>query len=244
MIYIVDQSPIPIKLPDHYLFGKLHIILNKNIGFGGGHNIVLNLVSKTSDFHFILNPDVYFEPNMLAQMVMRIENDSKVGLLIPKVLSPDGSLQFSCRLLPSPLNLFIRRFHFLFSKSVLNRMNNRYELRDAKYDEEMNPPVLSGCFLLLRMSIGDTINFFDQRFFMYLEDVDFCRRVHSISETLYYPKAIVYHEHAKSSFKNTGMLVHHVASAIKYFNKWGWFFDNDRNKLNNNFLKNWSIREK
>ncbi len=235
-IYIVDHSPIPIDLSSYYGVNNLHIILNGNVGFGGGHNIVLNMITGTSDFHFILNPDIYFEPSMLSIMLDRIEGDERVGLLIPKILFPNGRLQYSCRLLPSPLNLFIRRFNLFFPRSIVERVDHHYELRDTNYDGEMNPPVLSGCFLLARMTTLKQVNFFDERFFMYLEDVDLCRRMHGISKTIFYPDAVVYHEHAKSSFQNIKMLTFHILSTIKYFNKWGWFLDKDRVKVNKKFL--------
>jgi len=236
-IYIVDQSPISINLSSYYGVKNLHIIMNGNVGFGGGHNLVLNMISGASNFHFILNPDIYFEPSMLAIMLNRIEGDEKVGLLIPKILFPNGGLQYSCRLLPSPLNLFVRRFNLFIPQSIIERIDHRYELRNTNYEREMNPPVLSGCFLLVHMNIARKINFFDERFFMYLEDVDFCRRMHSISKTIFYPEAVVYHEHAKGSFKNIKMLIFHMSSAIKYFNKWGWIFDKDRSKVNKAFIE-------
>lgn len=236
-IYIVDQSPIPIDLSSYYGAKNLHIILNGNVGFGGGHNLVFNMIAGTSDFHFLLNPDIYFDPSTLSIMLDRIEGDETVGLLIPKILFPDGVLQYSCRLLPSPLNLFVRRFKIFFPKSIFVRIDHRYELRNTNYDKEMNPPVLSGCFLLVRMTNARKINFFDERFFMYLEDVDFCRRMHNISKTIFYPEAVVYHEHAKGSFKKVKMLIFHISSTIKYFNKWGWIFDKDRSKVNQNFIE-------
>lgn len=234
-IYIVDQSPNPINLSRYCSIQNLHVILNRNDGFGSGHNLVLNMIAENSDYHFILNPDIYFESNLISILLDRIKGDGRIGLLMPKILYPDGSLQYSCRLLPSPINLFIRRFNKFFPQSMIDRMNCSYELQDTNYDKEMDPPVLSGCFLLVRMSIARKINFFDERFFMYLEDVDFCRRMHDISKTIFYPDAVAYHEHAKGSFKNNKMLVMHVLSAIKYFNKWGWFFDKDRRQVNRKF---------
>ncbi len=236
-IYIVDQSPTSIDLASYYGVKNLHIILNGNAGFGGGHNVVFSMIAETSDFHFLLNPDIYFEPSMLSTLLERIEGDETVGLLIPKILFPDGGLQYSCRLLPSPLDLFVRRFKIFFPQSIIERIDHRYELRNTNYDREMNSPVLSGCFLLVRMTIARKINFFDERFFMYLEDVDFCRRIHKISKTIFYPDAVAYHEHAKGSFKNIKMLTFHISSTIKYFNKWGWIFDKDRRKINKDFIE-------
>jgi GT2 family glycosyltransferase len=78
--------------------------------------------------------------------------------------------------------------------------------------------------------------FFDERFFMYCEDIDFIRRLHRIGKTLYLPDVSIIHNHAKASYKSKKMLWEHVKSAVRYFNKWGWFFDAERKRMNNQVL--------
>lgn len=69
---------------------------------------------------------------------------------------------------------------------------------------------------------------FDERFFMYSEDVDLCRRIGEVSKTMFYPMASVYHGYEKGSYKSWKLLKYHICSAIQYFNKWGWVFDKKR----------------
>ena len=78
---------------------------------------------------------------------------------------------------------------------------------------------------------------FDGRYFMYMEDYDLCRRIGEKFKVVYYPEAEIIHEHGKASYKSRKMMIIHSQSAIKYFNKWGWFFDKERHKKRKNFLK-------
>jgi GT2 family glycosyltransferase len=96
----------------------------------------------------------------------------------------------------------------------------------------MEVPHLSGCFMMLRTAVFETVGLFDERFFMYLEDVDYSRRVHTRYKTVYYPEVSVYHQYHKGSYKRWRNLKYHIVSAVKYFNKWGWFFDPERKTIN------------
>ena len=84
----------------------------------------------------------------------------------------------------------------------------------------------------LRTEVFSKIGKFDERYFLYLEDYDFCRRVGKEYKVVYYPKVEIVHQHGKESYKSKKMLIVHVKSAIKYFNKWGWIFDNKRKQIN------------
>jgi GT2 family glycosyltransferase len=66
--------------------------------------------------------------------------------------------------------------------------------------------------------------------------VDFCRRMGEISKLLYYPKVKVFHNYEKGSYKDKRLLVYHIKSAVKYFNKWGWVFDKARYSRNQETL--------
>ena len=71
---------------------------------------------------------------------------------------------------------------------------------------------------------------------MYCEDFDLIRRIHRVAKTVYYPKVTIVHNHEKASYKNKKMLMTHIRSAIKYFNKFGWFFDKERRLMNTQIL--------
>ena len=149
-----------------------------------------------------------------------MEANHNTGLLMPNIFYPDGSTQYLCKLLPNPLTMIIRRFFPV--KSLLNKINNTYELRFSGYDKLMDIPYLSGCFMFLRTETLSAAGLFDERFFMYYEDLDITRRINRHSRTVFFPEAKIYHNYEKGSYKSTWLLLRHLSSAIKYFNKWGY----------------------
>ena len=234
-LFIIDNSPEPIKF-NFKIYKFIEYIRSENNGYGAGHNLALKKAANFSDFHFVLNPDILFEKSVLSKMIKAVDDDLDIGLMMPKIVYPNGELQYLCKLIPSPKDLFLRRFPIPFLREYVKRSNERYELRFTGYKSIMDVPTLSGCFMLLRMSAINHVGMFDERFFMYAEDVDLSRRMHAAYKTIFYPYVTVIHDHAKDSFKNTKMLLIHMISIIRYFNKWGWLFDQDRKKLNNQFF--------
>jgi hypothetical protein len=209
-----------------------YIYCARNLGYGGGHNTAIERIRSKSKYHIVLNPDIDFEPPVLDELFDIMEANQDFGLLMPKVLYRSGSLQYLCKKLPSPADLFMRRFipppfKLLFKKSLM-----QYELRDRDYSSPMEVPNLSGCFMFIRTSVFEKVGMFDNRYFMYLEDTDLCRRIGQYYKTVYYPSISIIHGYAKASYKNFNLLIHHIKSSVKYFNKWGWFTDAERFTIN------------
>ncbi|WP_299229711.1 glycosyltransferase family 2 protein [Sulfurihydrogenibium sp.] len=216
-----------------------YIFNNANLGFGKAHNIALKKsIEKNIPYHLVLNPDVYFEKGVLEELYKFMESNKDVGLVMPKVLYPNGDIQYLCKLLPTPFDLFGRRFlNFGPFKKIIEKRNEVYELRFTGYDKIMEVPYLSGCFMFIRTKVLKKVGLFDERFFMYLEDTDLSRRIHRVSKTVYYPEVSIYHEYGKGSYKNPKLLKYHLDSAIKYFNKYGWLFDKERDEINKETLE-------
>jgi len=233
IVYVVDNSPLPNQQPMFEDLPVEYIQTHRNIGYGSGHNIALKKAMELgSDFHFVFNPDISFEDAELQKMISRICDDKEIGQLMPKVINPDGSMQYLCKLLPTPFDLVLRRFAIGPLKRLVKARADKFELRFTGYRNEMNVPFLSGCFMLFRVSALQKIGLFDESFFMYGEDIDLTRRMHSKYKTIFFPGAVVIHDHAKESYKNIKMLWIHSINVGKYFNKWGWFLDSDRKKIN------------
>jgi GT2 family glycosyltransferase len=91
--------------------------------------------------------------------------------------------------------------------------------------------------MIFRISAFNMVGIFDERFFMYPEDIDITRRMHKFYKTIYYPEVSIIHAHQADSYKSRKMLIIHIVNMIKYFNKWGWFFDRERKIINANVLK-------
>jgi hypothetical protein len=234
--YLIDNSPLTTDLSFNHHPRVTYIRAAKNKGYGAGHNSAIRYILDKAEFHFVLNPDIYFGPRELEEMVKFMTTDPTIGQLMPKVTYPDGSLQYLCKLLPHPADLILRRFSFGPFRRAARLHMERFELRDTDYNKVMDVPYLSGCFMLLRTSALRQIGLFDERFFMYLEDVDLCRRMNSAFRTVFYPIATVAHDHARESYRSRRALWMHMVNSIRYFNKWGWFSDPERTRINRETL--------
>jgi len=237
-LYVIDNSPTD-DLKDVCIFKNTEYIFNnKNLGFGTGHNIAIRKAVGKTKYSLILNPDVYFNPRTLEQLFDFMEQNQGVGLVMPKVLYPDGSLQNLCKLLPTPCDMFLRKVNIRTLSTFFNRQKLRYELNCVDYTKIMDVPYLSGCFMFIRNNLFEEVGVFDERFFIHFEDLDLTRRIHKLYRTVYYPQVSIYHRYERSSDKDPIIFKHLVCSGIKYFNKWGWFFDKERKIINNKAVKN------
>lgn len=213
--------------------------LHKNIGFAAAHNSVITAMLDCAEYHLILNPDVYFSNGVLEELYSFAQANHDVGLLVPKVLYPNGTIQYVCKLLPNPFDFALRRFIDVMPNLLhfFKKRDELYELRFTGYNKLMDVPFLSGCCMCIRNEVFKTIGVFDPRYFMYLEDVDLTRRIRRRYRTVYYPNVFIYHDWQGGSRKNFKLLLYQLASSIKYFNKWGWFFDKERSEINKKVLQ-------
>lgn len=239
-IYIVDNSPYKTDFEEFTSSRVTYIKSEINLGYGAGHNLAIKKILTTSDYHLVINPDIKFSLDSIHEMIFRISADNNIGLISPRINSFEGDFQYSFKLIPAPITLFLRRF-LPFISRMYPQINHAYELRFAGQDREIYVPVVSGCFMFFRVSALTEIGLFDDRFFMYMEDIDICRRIRTKFKILYFPSVSIYHKHARESYKSFSMLFIHTLSAIKYFNKWGWIFDKEKKNLNHitwNQIKN------
>jgi GT2 family glycosyltransferase len=119
----------------------------------------------------------------------------------------------------------------------MEKNNQTYEMHRSGYDKLMNIPYLSGCFMLLRTQAALKARLFDERFFMYPEDMDLTRRIHRDYLTVFFPHATIIHNHEKASYKSIKMLWIHMVNMCRYFNKWGWFCDKERTLFNQTAIR-------
>ena len=235
-VYIVDNSPDD-SLCD---FADFHpsveyIWGHGNIGYGAAHNIAIQKSQERgTQYHIVLNADIRFVPGTIETLLKYMESHTDVGQVMPLVYYPNGEIQYLCKMIPTPFNLIFKRF---FPESFSKKTTEKFQLKFTGYNKEMNVPYLSGCFMFLRVSALKEVGLFDERFFMYPEDIDLTRRVHEKYRTMFFPGASIIHAHAAESRTSKKMLKIHIVNMIRYFNKWGWFYDPKRRKYNRQLLQ-------
>lgn len=198
----------------------VYISNNKNVGFGKGHNQIIKNITNLSDFHLILNPDVTFKKEVIPNLISELKKDDSIAMIAPKVLFPNKKTQDSCRKYPTPKELILRRFGIFktfFKKTISKRKYHNTILEKAFY-----PEYLTGCFQLYKTADFVQINGFDERYFLYMEDVDICKKIDAINKKkMFFPSEKIQHTLKQGSSKNLYLFFIHLSSAIKYFKKWG-----------------------
>ena len=208
-----------------------YMAMNENLGYGKAHNIAIRESAYyRTEFHLVMNSDIRVKAEDIDAMHDWMIANPEVGQLMPKVVNPDGTQQYLAKRLPTPMDVFGRRF---LPAWLMARRNRHYELRDLDLTRPINAPYLSGCFMFLRTKAAVEAGLFDERYFMYPEDIDLTRSIHRNYLTLYFPRWTIVHAHARSSYKNKHMLRIHIQNMCRYFNKYGWFFDHERHTFNN-----------
>ena len=241
-LYLIDNSPTD-ELKDIINNPKVQYIFNpSNPGFGAAHNIAItDAISKNSEYHLVLNPDIYFDTDVIHSLLNFMDENPNIGNVMPKVLYADGSLQYLCKFLPTPYDWIGRRFNPI--KKMVAERNEYFEMRFTGYNKIMDVPYLSGCFMFLRMSAIKNTGLFDDNIFMYGEETDLCRRLIANGfRTVFYPEVTIYHHFEKGSHKSWRLTKIGMQSAIYYFNKWGWFNDKERKRINKETLQKLTSR--
>lgn len=234
-IYIVDNSRQKYLEELCLNYVNVDYIASENVGYGAAHNkAIRKAIASGSKYHLVLNSDVFFEPEIMGKLVKYMDEHEDVAQVQPNIIYPNGEMQYTCRLLPTPANLIFRRF--LPSKMV-ERMNYRYMLKKFDHLSEWNIPYHQGSFMFFRVACFETVGLFDERFFMYPEDIDITRRMHRKYRTMFWPGVTVVHAHRAASYKSKKMLKIHMWNMCKYFTKWGWVFDRERRLWNKQLLK-------
>ena len=207
------------------------IISAKNLGMGGGNN--LGIKSAGGKYILVLNPDTIVREDAIKKLFTYLNTHDDVGLVAPKLLYPDGKLQLSCSRFPTFFVPVLRR---TFLGNYFSKTRDDFMMTSFSHDEIMEVDwVMGSCLMFKRNLVLASGEFvqprFDERYFMYFEDTDLCRSIKSVGyKVIYYPEAVVIHDHARESAKNPWYIALfrdkitwiHIMSWFKYFIKWGF----------------------
>jgi GT2 family glycosyltransferase len=222
ILYIVDNSPTDILKTEisgsniHYHFS------GGNLGYGKGHNWAI-ANAEESKYHMILNPDVIIKNGVIEELVHFMDLNHDVGMVCPKILNEDGSVQYLNKRITTVYDLLLRKFLPDAFRSFFQKRLDYYEMKDIGYDKSYDVPLMSGAFMLCRTSVLKSVGGFDPRYFMYFEDYDLSRKIQKYNyRTVYYPHVSIIHSWGRASHKSARMLMIFIINGIRYFNKWGW----------------------
>jgi GT2 family glycosyltransferase len=227
---IIDNSPKPLALGKYDSASVSYYFPGTNLGYGRAHNIALRAALGRARYNVVMNTDIQYSPDAVCRLKQVLDENANAGMAAPQLRYPDGSLQYVCRLLPTPANMFLRRF--LPRARWTERADSEYELRWWHHSEIANLPYFQGSFMMLRTDLCNELGGFDERFFMYGEDIDLTRRMHKVAETLYVPHVQITHEYRRYSNRSLRGTLIGITNNCRYFNKWGWFVDRERKLIN------------
>ena len=230
-LYISDNSPND-SIRSWCTNSRVEYIFNNaNLGYGAGHNVAIRkALNENTDYHFVVNPDVSFEAGTNERIIDFMNQHKEIGLLMPRVLNVDGSLQYLCKYLPTPFNLFIRGF--ASQSKLAKKMNDNFEMHDTDYDRLLYVPYISGCYMVFRRDVLGKV-LFDENIFMHMEDCEISRQVLDAGyKNVMWPGAVITHRWERATHKSIEMKNSTIKSARYYFNKYGWLFDAGRRKYN------------
>lgn len=188
-----------------------------NIGFGAGHNLVLDMLD--SDYHAIINPDISVRDDVVSALSDYLDSNPEVGLVSPEVRFPDGRPQILGKKNPCLKYLFAS--HFRKSGSPEKTLVE-YAMLDSDYSKPFEIENATGCFMFIRTELFRKLGGFDKRYFMYFEDCDLSREVNRISKVVFNPQITVYHEWGRGSKRNLKLKLIHITSMLRYFAKWSF----------------------
>lgn len=224
-LLVIDNSPTPqlAHLVKQYIDAEYHHMNGMNLGFSKGHNLALSKIQH-SNYHVILNPDVYFDETVIPELVNYLHQNSDIGLIQPKIYFPNGDIQYLCKRYPTVFALFARRFIPKPFSLIIKPYIDWYEMRESGYDQVMDVQYLSGCFMVFKKDYLDEIGYFDENIFMYLEDADISIRMAQKYRSVFYPHVKIFHYWARGSHRSLALTFTTIKSAIYFFKKNGWKF--------------------
>jgi GT2 family glycosyltransferase len=206
----IGEYPVTVRVQDNASSDQVYRITERfpaailtrnerNLGFAAAVNQAL--LKSTSPYVVLLNPDAYVQKDFFRDIVRFMDRNPMIGIAGPRILDSDGSVQGSARSFPTALTSLFGRSSLLtrlFPNNPISSANLLTKISDGVHPMEVD--WVSGACMVVRRKAIDAVGVFDERFFMYWEDADWCRRMRDGGwKVVYFPQASVVHHIGGSS---------------------------------------------
>lgn len=222
-LYIIDNSCYEANNHERKKFVEFlsewndveYLDTKANLGFGKGHNYILDRID--SKYHAIVNPDIILTEDSF-QKILEFQDGEGIGVVVPKLVDEEGEMIKAYRREVTVWDMFIR----FCCPGMFEKRKKYHTMDEMDYAKPFDVPFAQGSFLIVRTELLKELDGFDDRYFMYMEDADLCKRVNEVSNIKYFPGTTVIHKWEKGSHKSTKLLKYHIQSMVSYFKKWGF----------------------
>ena len=190
----------------------------RNDGLSAGINA--GVEASSGEWVAVLNPDIRFEADVLSPLAAYLRDHDDAGVVAPKLLNDDGTVQMSCRAFPGYSTAFFNRYSILTRLFPRNPMSSRYLMSNFDHSSLQDVDWVSGAALMFPRRVFDQLSGWDPAFFLFNEDVDFCRRAHDAGyRIVYYPDVAVYHSVGISKSTSARLIIERHKSMWRYYRK-------------------------
>jgi GT2 family glycosyltransferase len=194
------------------------IARNSNEGLSAG--VDEGVVASTGAYVAALNPDVHFDRDVLGPLAAYLREHPDAGVVAPKLLDDDGTLQLSCRAFPGYSTALFNRYSILTRLFPKNRASSSYLMTDFDHSTTRDVDWVSGAAMMCPRAVFERLGGWDPGFFLFNEDVDFCHRVHDAGlRVVYHPEVSVYHRIGISKSAAPRVIVERHKSMWRYYRK-------------------------
>ena len=199
-------------------YTKIQFINNsKNVGFARANNQGAKIAS--GDFLLFINPDTVMIEDAIESMLDYIRSDSSIGILGPKVLNSDQTIQYSCRKFPTIWSGLFNRYSLTTRLFPNNRYSRDYLMLDYDHNSTRSVDWVSGCCMMMSKSTFNKANGFDENYFLFIEDVDICQVIKKRLRVVYFPNAKIYHKISSSNARSTPQMIIKRHQGMIYYNQ-------------------------
>ena len=195
---------------------NVHVIcLPRNVGFGSGHNQVLPMLN--SDYHFVINPDIYVENNVLCQLSEWLSEHLEAVMVTPRLMFPTGEEQVLPKRRPTVFGLVARQ-----GIPGFGHFGKKYAMQDKDLTQPQQIEFCTGSFFGMRTDVFKAIGGFDEDYFMYVEDADITQKALQKGQVWFLPQFHAYHAWQRAPKKSLKPFFQQLRSMCRYFKKWGF----------------------